>query len=380
MPPGVSIAPDGRHLIAGGGTGYDTGDGVGFLDPANQNRFTLVDLGSGTETPFDTAGTGRLGWSPDGRWLLRDNAVSPVDGLSWTALPNNDGMGCALCWSPDGSYLAIHTAKGLMIGEGSGAGMHVVPAIPGIASWSKDGQHIVFVRDGDAWVADIDGSNARNVTSFGSGGADSVRLSPDGRSLAVIQSHRTLWLIDGSGVRRSVDLRADLTDQGAEVVWSPNGLWMAVVPQFDGPGTHRTILVSIDGAVITRVNAANLSRATGFDYEPRLRAWSPDGSRIAIWTSPWEDPRAATTGTTDRLGTTYLVAADGSTIRLDDAWSVAWAPDGRSFAVLGGKVTASRIDIVESDGSHRHTVSTGPISRPGDPTWVPSACGIGVIQ
>jgi Tol biopolymer transport system component len=377
----LSIAPDGRHLVAGGGTGYDDGgDGVGIVDPADQDRFTVVDVTSGAGTELGGGGTTSFGstplsWSPDGRWMVRRGSVgrevSPADSTSWTAVPHDDGTGCTLCWSPDGSYLAIRTAEGLMIGEGSGAGMHVDRAIPSIWSWSSDGHRIAFVRDGDAWAADVDGSNVQNVTNFGSGGAESAVLSPDGGALAVIQAHKTLWLIDGSGAPRSVDLSADLTDQGSRVVWSPNGRWLAVVPQWDGLGTPLTILVSIDGAVITRViGANNLWSVTENDYEPRLRAWSPDGSRIAIWTSPWDDPRAATTGTTNRLGTTYLVAADGSTLKVDDAWSAAWAPDGRSFAVLGGKVDSSRIDIVAADGNQRHTVSTGPIARPGDPTWV----------
>ena len=357
----VHVSPDGRHVIAGGGTGYDTGDGIGPIDPAEENRFWIVDSSTGTGPRLDDGPLDRIGWSPDGRWLWHDSFIGPADGSSWTELPKplTIGSSCAPCWSPDGSYLAIRTDDGLVIGDGSGAGLHLVPTIPSVFSWSHDGRRVAFLRDGDAWVGNIDGRDVQNITNFDGGGAGSVALTSDGEMAAVMRGTK-LWLIDRSGARTSVDLGADVSGQAVNVEWAPGGVWLAViVTSFEATGgAGTTIFLSAHGDQIARVNASHL-------------AWAPDGGRAAVWVSPWDlDPQSTTAKTPKAKGTTYLVGIDGNTVALDDAWSVAWSPDGSTFALRGGTVAASRIDVADADGGQRHTVSTGTISGLGDLTWV----------
>ncbi|OLD09562.1 MAG: hypothetical protein AUI90_03820 [Deltaproteobacteria bacterium 13_1_40CM_3_69_14] len=49
--------------------------------------------------------------------------------------------------------------------------------------WSPDGKQLVVVRDGQLWLHDLNGGDARQITAL-SGGADAAVFSPDGRSIA----------------------------------------------------------------------------------------------------------------------------------------------------------------------------------------------------
>src|SRR5438309_12855 len=51
------------------------------------------------------------------------------------------------------------------------------------ARWSPDGKQLVVVRDGQLWLYDLNGGDARPITAL-SGGADAAVFSPDGRWIA----------------------------------------------------------------------------------------------------------------------------------------------------------------------------------------------------
>ena len=51
------------------------------------------------------------------------------------------------------------------------------------ARWSPDGRQMVIVREGQLWLYDLDGGDARQITNL-SGGADAGVFSPDGRFIA----------------------------------------------------------------------------------------------------------------------------------------------------------------------------------------------------
>ena len=155
----------------------------------------------------------------------------------------------------------------------------------------------------------VDGSDLRNLTDFEFGGASSLALSPDGETLAVVQQARVLWLIEGDGTRRQVDLGPDVSLEFVDL--------------------H----------------------------------WSPDGTRVAVAARPsWESS----------TGTLYLVPIDGSpTTEVADAGQPVWSPDGRYLAFLSADGAGARIEVANADGSGRRSVTDDTVHPDGQIVWLP---------
>jgi Tol biopolymer transport system component len=263
-----------------------------------------------------------LAWSPDGRWLsihrclqdLGNNCVNPdslildSDGRSAHTVPG------PASWSPDSRRLAMKAPNGdLLVGSPDGSDVRSIGTFPMPNSWSPDGTQFAFVRDGDAWIVNADGTGERNVTRFVLGGAYDAVWSPDGRYLAVVQESQ-LWIATLAG--------GDL------------------LPVDLGPG-----------------------RAGFYAVAPGTTevAWSPDSTRLAVVVAKGDASVTIIVRTSDRTA----ISLGGTDIE-----SVAWSPDGRFIAL--GDFSSGAIDIANKDGSGRHRVWTPPAGNgAGRMTWVP---------
>lgn len=96
---------------------------------------------------------------------------------------------------------------------------------------SPDGERLAFVADAagfdEVWVANVDGSGARRLTSGGVKTPDSLAWSPDGRHLAYQRSGGTraeVWVVPtAGGVPRQL---AQTDGENASPSWSGDGKWL----------------------------------------------------------------------------------------------------------------------------------------------------------
>ncbi len=261
---------------------------------------------------------------------------------------------------------------------------------PSVLVRAPDGPgRIVFVRDGDLFVAADDGSGQ---TLIASGDADDVKFgyltaawSPDMRHIAAVRDVGGAFLTPGvdlltadGALVRTVTLGAGC---GPSVSWSPDSSKVAIAPcPADVPrdaietsieSEARLVIAGLDASADREValppeltSVASARREVWI--RPDLWAqWSPDGRLIDLW--------AIVAGRSEW----YLVAADGSgTRRIEEltdslgghVFSLDWSRDGRRLAISGdwvGCVDEPCLGIVDAQGGP--VTSTVGHPSAGDP-------------
>jgi hypothetical protein len=376
----VEISPDGTRAIVGGGTNVvDPADpDNNWLASGDPNRFEIVDLRDGTSAvlgmhgmaAFTDEARGYVSWSPHGRWIvrqgqgrswIRSSDLPIADDSGWVELPTMKGTS-GLSWSPDEAHLGITTADGFVIGDGNGRNFQPVDGIPWISSWSEDGSRAAFPHTGaydQVWVGKPDGTDQALVSDHGG----TVQLSSDGRQIAILEGGRHLRWRLSDGTWHELDLGVNLDTREPRINWTPAGDALVVSARNDpdgngGPGV--TYLVSIDGTILARVDGSDPT-------------WSPSGDLFAVSVSPDElDPNGTTAPvSTKARGTVYLVARDGTAVRVKDAFSPAWSPDGSSIAVLTGDPVATGVAVLAADGTGRRAIPNVAFNGAGGLRWVP---------
>lgn len=182
---------------------------------------------------------------------------------------------------------------------------------------------IAFVRDGDIWTINADGTGRQQVTS-GPASDSTPQWSPDGREIAF-----TRWGGDTAAVHvvRPGGVPRRVVGDARSPAWSPDGRRIAFVryepwtPDTASPTTIRTVLT--DGTGERTLRYSGLAQ-----FDP---AWSPDGREIVFvqgyeeWAELW---RMNADGTAARFveGTPTQVSYG------DHSRTPSWTPDGRRIA------------------------------------------------
>ena len=154
--------------------------------------------------------------------------------------------------------------------------------------WSPDGRRLAYVRDGELWVVEADGSRTTLVVAKPGGGTE-PRWSPDGGRLAFLSRRRgwsQVWLIDAPVPRRGrpanepkAPIARGVTAVGLDVegfAWSPDGARLAVMARHDPIHPFAAEIALVDVATgASEIVAGTDGCATG-------ASWLADGSMLYV--------------------------------------------------------------------------------------------------
>lgn len=241
----LAVSPDGKTLAFTRTTTYSVSDI--YVVPVSKD---LVPTSKPERITFDGKQITGLAWSSDGRTLVfpsmrggrlelwRKQVDKPSSDPVRLGVAGDDPFDPAI--SREGRRLIYSHKFGYeniwrisLAGKQTGEGADLVPSTreEGHPRYSPDGKRIAFeasfTGSEEIWVADADGSNPVQLTSFGSSWAGSPRWSPDGRKIAFDCNAAGNWdvyLIDSHGgkpVRLTLDPALD-----ARPSWSHDGQWI----------------------------------------------------------------------------------------------------------------------------------------------------------
>src|SRR5437870_8476777 len=287
------------------------------------------------------------------------------------------------------------------------------------ASWSPNGEQIVYARGNELFLAKPDGSESHRLVTL-TGPASWPRWSPDGTALRFTMDEQSLWEIhsDGTGLRPLLPGWNSSQEQCCGN-WTPDGnyfvfetdrgrneatLWAIreksgllrrrnpdPVPLTTGQGSMFSAVPSRDGKKLFAIQGATQGQLVRYDARSQqfvlylsgisaIRlAFSKDGQWVAYDSFP--------DGTLWRSrvdGTERLQLSPSSMVR---AGAPQWSPDGKQIAFSANPGTNKHIYIVSVDGGAPKEVTKGERvdfypnwSRDGNSLFFGSMAAIAIYQ
>ncbi len=307
------------------------GTGTGFTLQA-----TAGDMRTGPSAAFDVAPAGRIAFVSD-RVGTPKIYVLNTDGSGLEQLTFGPHADSRPAWSPDGSRIAFARAGdrsscGIYVMNGDGSGLERLTTSCGdiTPAWSPDGGRIAFGK----WT------------------------------LGSLSTGIYVMNADGSGVTR---LTESLQDEYP--AWSPDGSRIAFNRTYEpwpGDWFTQVFVMKSDGTDIRRLTFTGSA-----EFAESGPSWSPDGSRIALWSVG--------------AGIATVLSGGGAPSRvykgtdnLHDLGDVNyystpdWSPDGSKIVFARGNLGQRRLAIANASGGGPLQALTfgSPSYEDYEPTWI----------
>jgi Tol biopolymer transport system component len=231
------------------------------------------------------------------------------------------------------------------------------------ASWSPDGQKIVFTKAADLWLLDVPSNKLTQLTKQPT--LDYMGAwSPDGKTIAFTTRRNGTEEIysirpDGSeltNLSRHPKPDADVKNGDFKPIWSPDGREIMFSSRRNGYSD--VFIVNVENGELREV-----APHSGTDH---AEAWSPDGKKVLISSSRAPNKILHIVDLKDNVATPLKVPG----VRNDQ--SASWSPDGQWLAFTSNLTTESGsqprdLFICHPDGSEFQKIAT--TSTPNAPAW-----------
>jgi TolB protein len=282
------------------------------------------------------------------------------------------------------------------------------PVVVAATPKPKRNGKIAWVRDGNIWLMNADGSGAAQLTSSPDDAPvaySTPAWSPDGAKLAYVATDDTgataVYVSSANGQNAK-----KIADGGADPAWSPDGTQLALSND-DGDNTAIFVVPAAGGA------AKKLCTAPGFLNQP---AWSPDGKQIAYRREAVDNKADATViasstgcveaGTTGANDSTPSFAWNFSLafVRSDDNgdqdifvrpkagaaqdltvnpdandFSPQFSPDGKKIVFVSDRDANAEIYVMNADGSNQVNLTNDPPATDGNCDPEADVCDPGTV-
>jgi len=270
--------------------------------------------------------------------------------------------------------------------------------VPTDAQIAPDGTQVAFVLDeyvegeqkprGRIWLVGADGGDARPITS-GPYGDTNPRWSPDGTRLAYLSAREEtgrdkphIYVVPASGAGEPPRRVCAVPNGAGSLTWSPDGTRLAFLspdgkepssePKVNEPQRHQRLwTVRPEHDIPRPVTPAGV---TVWTY-----AWSPDSSRLAVYSS---DGPGETDWYRGQLG---VVSAAGGAVRPlthleHQADALTWSRNGERVLYVSGEwsdrgIVGGDVFVVNADGGEPRNLTPGIAYSPSWLAELPDSGG-----
>jgi Tol biopolymer transport system component len=352
--PGSSIVPVTRLMVSRvekekesakqRGKGSEAQDLKIITDPDTGAKFTKIAELTGKKAVGELS-QDHLSRSPNGKFLLYDNLVLPLDEnepFKLVESPDANGFAC----SPDDKKVAYYADGAIWIvpispetGRPTGNPKRVLDYLPKYrpaVSWSPDSKKIALEwgkdeKGGDIWTLSIEDGVMKQITDDPVWEARPV-WSGDGKTIAFNRGGRVLYFVPAEG-----GTPKKIMDNARPYSWSPDGQWL-LYQEVLKPRLYRTS----DGHVF---------EITPPEGVGEFFSWSPDGQTLFFYRSSYDySPLAKVVST---QGGPCFQLGRGLPLW---PYNHFWSPDSRMIMTSGGSLNDRDLFMIPISGGQSATI------------------------